>query len=110
MAQRNRIGQGTIHHSDRGSQYCSYVYTGRLKKKKTKISMAAAGNCYENALAERINGILKMEFHLDYTFKNTQQAKLITEQSIKIYNKMRPHWGINLKTPEEMYNLELKSA
>ena len=72
--------------------------------------MAAAGNCYENALAERINGILKMEFHLDYTFKNTQQAKLITKQSIKIYNKMRPHWGINLRTPEEMYNLELKSA
>lgn len=110
MAQRNKIGEGTIHHSDRGSQYCSHIYTGELKKRKTKISMAAAGNCYENALAERINGILKMEFHLDYTFKNTQQAKLITKQSIKIYNKMRPHWGINLRTPDEVYNLNQKSA
>lgn len=110
MAQRNKVGKETIHHSDRGSQYCSHIYTRRVKKKKTRISMAAAGNCYENAMAERINGILKMEFHLDYTFKNTQQAKLITKQSIKIYNKMRPHWGINLKTPEEMYNLDLKSA
>ena len=72
--------------------------------------MAAAGNCYENALAERMNGILKMEFHLDFTFKNIQQAKTITEQSIKIYNKMRPHWGINLKTPDQMYNLKQKSA
>lgn len=110
MAERNKIGKETVHHSDRGSQYCSYAYTGRLKKGNTKISMAAAGNCYENAMAERINGILKMEFHLDYTFKNTQQARLITQQSIKIYNEMRPHWGINLKTPEEMYNLKLKSA
>lgn len=110
MAERNKIGGETIHHSDRGSQYCSYVYTDRLKKENTKISMAAAGNCYENAMAERINGILKMEFHLDYTFKNTQQARLITKQSIKTYNEMRPHWGINLKTPEEMYNSKLKSA
>jgi transposase InsO family protein len=110
MAQRTKIGEGTIHHSDRGSQYCSYLYTGALKKKKTKISMAAAGNCYENALAERVNGILKMEFQLDYIFKNTQQAKLITKQSISIYNRMRPHWGINLRTPDEMYNLKQKSA
>lgn len=110
MAQRNKVGEETIHHSDRGSQYCSHIYTRRVKKKKAKISMAAAGNCYENAMAERINGILKMEFHLEYTFKNTQQAKLATKQSIKTYNEMRPHWGINLRTPEEMYNLELKSA
>lgn len=110
MAQRNKIGKDTIHHSDRGSQYCSYIYTGKLKNNDTKISMAAAGNCYENALAERINGILKMEFHLDYTFKNIQQAKYITEQSIKTYNRMRPHWGINLKTPNQMYNLKQKSA
>ena len=110
MAERNKIGTETVHHSDRGSQYCSYAYTGRLKKGNTRISMAAAGNCYENAMAERINGILKMEFHLDYTFKNTQHARSITQQSIKIYNEMRPHWGINLKTPEEMYNLKLKSA
>ncbi|WP_237604298.1 IS3 family transposase, partial [Aequorivita vitellina] len=59
MALRNKIGEGTIHHSDRGSQYCSHLYTGQLKKQKTEISMAAAGNCYENALAERVNGILK---------------------------------------------------
>ena len=110
MAQRQKVGKDTVHHSDRGSQYCSYAYTGRLKRKKTKISMAAAGNCYENAMAERVNGILKMEFHLDHTFKNTRQARSITERSIKIYNQMRPHWGIDLRTPEEMYNIKLKSA
>jgi putative transposase len=88
-----------VHHSDRGIQYCSYAYTDLLDQNGVRISMAAAGNCYENALAERVNGILKDEFNLDVTFKNTEQAIQTVHQSIYIYNQHRPHWGINLKTP-----------
>jgi putative transposase len=89
-----------IHHSDRGIQYCSNQYTKILTEHKVKISMAAKGNCYENALAERINGILKDEFNLDTTFKSKKHALETVHQSIYIYNQHRPHWGINLKTPQ----------
>ena len=92
------LGQ-LIHHSDRGIQYCSNQYTALLRQKGIKISMAAKGNCYENALAERINGILKDEFNLDTKFKTKQQAIHAVQQSIYIYNTHRPHWSLNLKTP-----------
>ena len=88
-----------IHHSDRGIQYCSNQYTELLQRKGIKISMAAKGDCYENALAERVNGILKDEFNLDLTFKNKAQAIKAVHQSIYIYNQHRPHWSIDLKTP-----------
>jgi transposase InsO family protein len=89
-----------IHHSDRGIQYCSGQYTELLKAKNIKISMAEKGNCYQNALAERVNGILKDEFHLDINFKNKNDAIQTTHQSIYIYNQHRPHWGLGLKTPQ----------
>ena len=92
-----------IHHSDRGFQYCSNPYTALLRSKGVQISMAAKGNCYENALAERVNGILKDEFNLDTTFRNIEQAKNTVHQSIYIYNQHRPHWSINLKTPNERH-------
>ncbi len=63
-----------IHHSDRGIQYCSTQYTNLLREKGILISMGDKGDCYDNALAERINGILKDEFNLDQTFKNKAQA------------------------------------
>lgn len=66
---------GLIHHSDRGIQYCSNVYTQILKRKKIAISMTEENHCYENALAERVNGILKDEFYLDQTFTNIAHAK-----------------------------------
>jgi len=88
------------HHSDRGFQYCSNVYTKILKNRGIKISMAAKGNCYENALAERVNGILKDEFNLDEVFNTKQQAIKAVRQSIDIYNQHRPHWRLNLKTPQ----------
>jgi len=88
-----------IHHSDRGFQYCSNPYTALLHQKGIKISMAAKGDCYENALAERVNGILKDEFNLDLTFKSKTQAIKSVHQSIYIYNQHRPHWSIDLKTP-----------
>jgi transposase InsO family protein len=98
-----RQGKPEIHHSDRGSQYCSYQYTSILKKQKTKISMADAGNCYQNAVAERVNGILKEEFKLNATFENLNQITKVLQQSVEIYNTKRPHWSLNLETPEKAY-------
>jgi putative transposase len=89
-----------VHHSDRGIQYCSAQYTQLLKEQGIKISMAAKGNCYENALAERVNGILKDEFNLDHTFKSKKHAIEVAHQSIYIYNQHRPHWALHLKTPQ----------
>jgi len=80
-----------VHHSDRGIQYCSSQYTELLHQNGVRISMAAKGNCYENALAERVNGILKDEFNLDITFKNKQQAVQAVHQAVYIYNQHRPH-------------------
>jgi putative transposase len=92
-----------IHHSDRGIQYCSKPYTAWLKKRNIKISMAAKGNCYENALAERINGILKTEYYLGERFKSKQIAYQATKQAVWIYNNLRPHWALNLKRPAEVH-------
>ena len=92
-----------VHHSDRGIQYCSNQYTSLLKQNGVRISMAAKGNCYENALAERINGILKGEFNLDANFKTKQQAIEAAKQSIYIYNSYRPHLNLKLKTPESCH-------
>lgn len=92
-----------IHHSDRGIQYCSNQYTELLRQNGVRISMAAKGNCYENALAERVNGILKDEFNLDITFKNKDQAVRAVHQSVYIYNQHRPHWSIGLLTPNEQH-------
>ena len=91
------------HHSDRGIQYCSYEYTNLLEEQGIQISMAAKGNCYENALAERVNGILKNEFNLDFTFKTKALAFKAVHQSIYIYNQHRPHWALNLQTPQERH-------
>lgn len=91
------------HHSDRGIQYCSNQYTTLLKQRGIRISMAAKGNCYENALAERVNGILKNEFNLDFTFKTKQHAINTVRESIYIYNQYRPHLKLALKTPQECH-------
>jgi putative transposase len=91
--------KGLIHHSDRGFQYCASHYTGRLKRKGIEISMAEAGNCYENAMAERVNGILKGEYGLDETFNDEQEALQATKEGIKSYNEQRPHWSLKLQIP-----------
>ena len=84
-------GKSPIHHSDRGVQYCSKLYVNVLKGKKIKISMTEENHCYENAIAERVNGILKDEFYLDQTFDSTAQAKSATKNAIKLYNQIRLH-------------------
>lgn len=93
----------TIHHSDRGSQYCSHAYTQLLKENQIQISMASAGNCYENAQAERVNGILKSEFELYQTFNSKTTAHKAVANAIQLYNQKRPHLMLNFKTPNEVF-------
>ena len=95
--------EGLIHHSDRGIQYCCEEYVELLQGKKIKISMGEAGNPYENAIAERVNGILKNEFYLNGKFKNLDYALLATKEAINNYNNLRPHMSIDYMTPEEKY-------
>ena len=92
-----------IHHSDRGIQYCSKQYVSELTKRKMKISMTEENHCYENAVAERVNGILKDEFYLDQCFVSTSHAKKATKCAINIYNNKRLHLSLGLKTPEQVY-------
>jgi transposase InsO family protein len=95
--------EGMIHHSDRGIQYCCNEYTKALKDGGIRISMAEKGNPYENAIAERVNGILKIEFLLSQKFRTKTDAVLAVKESIKIYNEERPHMSLNYMTPSEMY-------
>jgi len=96
---------GLIHHSDRGIQYCSNVYTQILKRNKIDISMTEENHCYENAMAERVNGILKDEFYLDQTFDNVAHAKRATKNAINLYNEIRLHLSLDFKTPNMVYKL-----
>ena len=95
--------KGIIHHSDRGIQYCSNQYTDILKSKKMEISMTEENHCYENAMAERVNGILKDEFFLDQTFINVNHAKRATKNAIKLYNNKRLHLSLEYKTPNYVH-------
>ncbi len=97
--------KGLIHHSDRGIQYCSNQYTQILKRKKIAISMTQENHCYENAMAERVNGILKDEFYLDQTFTDVQHAKKATKNAINLYNQIRLHLSLDFKTPNMVYKL-----
>jgi putative transposase len=103
LKQALKTGKPKIHHSDRGSQYCSHAYTGLLKKNNIAISMAQTGNCYENAVAERVNGILKQEFNLSATFKNLKHVQKALKQAVQAYNTKRPHWSINLMVPDKLH-------
>jgi transposase InsO family protein len=103
LKQALKTGKPEIHHSDRGSQYCSYAYTGVLKTNNIEISMAQAGNCYENAVAERMNGILKQEFGLNATFKDLKHVQKALKQAVQTYNTKRPHWAINLMVPDQLH-------
>ena len=94
-----------IHHSDRGIQYCSNVYTQILKRNNIGISMTEENHCYENAMAERVNGILKDEFYLDQVFTDVAHAKRATKNAIKLYNEIRLHLSLNYRTPNMAYKL-----
>jgi putative transposase len=93
-----------IHHSDRGFQYCSPLYTSEMESKGIQMSMGEAGNCYDNAMAERVNGILKAEYGMDATFTNIGEALKATKESIKDYNEERPHWSLQLQIPSVLHD------
>jgi len=97
-------GEGVIHHSDRGIQYCCKEYVEILKRNKMEISMTEENHCYENALAERVNGILKEEFLLGEKFANKALALKAVKQAIESYNNYRPHWSLNLCTPQQIHH------
>lgn len=101
----NKVQPGLIHHSDRGVQYCCKEYTALLKKKNAIISMTENSDPYENAIAERVNGILKTEL-LQSKYESHQQAVKDVNKAILIYNTERPHMSIGLLTPEEAHQRE----
>ena len=94
---------GCIHHTDHGVQYTSNLVQNLLKKHHMKPSMGEVGNCYENALAERMNGILKQEYALDALFVNVTDAQTSVEQAVYLYNFERPHTALGFRKPAEVH-------
>lgn len=105
--QQRQYGHRVIHHSDRGLQYCSAIYTGVLQQADIKISMTQDGSPYDNAVAERINGILKQEYGMDDIIEDEHTLRLLVKQAIHSYNTQRPHFSCWLLTPEQMHQQQL---
>jgi transposase InsO family protein len=97
-------GRWPIHHSDRGCQYCCHEYVAVLNERNLPISMTETNHCYENSLAERINGILKAEYNLDAKFRSKAQARSAIAQAIDRYNKDRPHTALKMRTPHQVHS------
>ncbi|MFH2141559.1 MAG: IS3 family transposase [Bacteroidota bacterium] len=100
-----------IHHSDRGVQYCHHKYVKLLQDNDIKISMTENGDPLENAIAERINGIIKEEYLQDYTVRNIKEAKKVLNFVVKLYNEERPHNSISNHVPNTVHkdnNIKIK--
>lgn len=95
---------GAIHHTDRGSQYCCHEYLKALSDLGMSASMTDENHCYQNAVAERINGILKDEFDLDMEFPSMTRLQAVVAESIRIYNYERIHWSLGLRTPQQVFS------
>lgn len=93
----------TIHHSDRGLQYCSKEYVSLSVNNGFRISMTENGDPYENALAERMNRTLKEEFGLGEILKTKEIAYKMVEEAVFLYNNLRPHCSLNYQTPQEVH-------
>lgn len=96
-------GARPIHHSDRGTQYCCHEYVNRLAESGLSVSMTETNHCAENALAERVNGILKSEYCLGRTFRCKQGARLAVHQAVHLYNHRRPHTALKMRFPAEVH-------
>lgn len=94
---------GAIHHSDRGNQYCCHEFLNALRRQGLVSSMTDADHCAQNALAERVNGILKDEYYLDLTFFSFKQAQSAVAEAISTYNHLRPHRSLKLRKPAEVH-------
>jgi putative transposase len=92
-----------IHHSDRGCQYASHAYVQAAQKAGLRMSMTEKNHSAENALAERVNGILKQEYWLDANFENGSHARQATTHGICMYNTRRPHTALKFATPEQVH-------
>ena len=109
MALRHYKGKdlsGLIHHSDRGVQYASYAYTGRLKDCKIGISMTESGNPKDNAVAERVNNTIKNELLKGLVFSRISEVKAAVKAAIEFYNHERPHWSLDGMTPSQAAQCE----
>lgn len=112
LDQRSYKNKDLIHHSDRGLQYCCDDYQKVLSKNKIKCSMTESYDPYANAIAERVNGILKQEFMLEEFDVKLPVMKKMIKESIDIYNNERPHWSNHMHTPARMHKqrkLKVKS-
>ena len=96
-------GKHPLHHSDRGCQYCCHEYVERLQARGLPISMTEVMHCYENAQAERVNGILKQEYELDQRFRTKVQARKSFEQAVWLYNHRRPHLRLDYRFPADVH-------
>ena len=103
MAAKSKRQNSLIHHSDRGVQYCCHDYVSMLEHYGINISMTENGDPYENAIAERVNGILKTEFLLNKTFASLTQASEAVNFAVDKYNHARPHASCNYLTPALAY-------
>lgn len=95
--------EGLIHHSDRGIQYCSSNYVKLLQDYKIQISMTANGDPLENAIAERVNGIIKDEYLDCYQVKNILEGSELLQQVIQLYNDERPHMSLGNMKPSQVH-------
>jgi transposase InsO family protein len=98
-------GANPIHHTDRGSQYCCHEYVSRVVAAGLSMSMTETDHCAENALAERVNGILKGEYGLGEQFKTKASARLAVDQAVHLYNHRRPHAALGYRTPQVVHAL-----
>lgn len=108
LKQLPRTSRSLYHHSDRGVQYCSEPYVKLLKINDINISMTENGDPLENAVAERVNGILKDEWLNDIKIKSNKQLSYDLTRIISIYNSMRPHSSVSMFTPESVHSQGLK--
>ena len=104
-----QINAPLIHHSDRGLQYCSSQYQQLLVKHNIKPSMTDGYDCYQNALAERINGIIKNEFLITKP-ADIQQARLMIKEAVMLYNNRRPHLALNYQTPQTVHQQKILAS
>ncbi|WP_346205901.1 IS3 family transposase [Aeromonas salmonicida] len=99
---QRRGGEGLIHHSDRGVQYCSGLYQSLHERYGVRCSMTDGYDCYQNALAERVNGILKGELLLQSP-QDLAQAREMVREAVDIYNVERPHHALKYRTPDAVH-------
>lgn len=103
LGERKNPLMPTIHHSDRGLQYCSKEYMQTTSENNIKLSMTENGDPYENALAERMNRTIKEEFGMDRRLKSKELVKKLVAETVVLYNQKRPHLALHMKTPDQVY-------